>query len=240
MLQFSHASCLSQERAHGRKLPIKIHSVFVCLPVYQIAQRSTGQVISGGHWHGPIVASHAAGSLDHAARPAAAPSKPGDKMIGRYYQVETQDNPDSPAAAAAAAGGNAAPEIKDAEGLEAGNDQRKAVLKELEQQTLADPGNQDVWLQYALEQIDYGPVDSMKVRCAIWGVFAGDVLLCLCFSLILLVSNASCHCTRLQVTCEGYSAARPNCTDIKTPVISTPAAVNWFPIKPAPCVVGLA
>lgn len=89
-------------------------------------------------------------------------------MTGRYYQVATQDNPDSPAAAAAAgaasavAGGNAAPEIKDAEGLDAGNNQRKAVLKELEQQTLADPGNQDVWLQYALQQIDYGAVDSMQ------------------------------------------------------------------------------
>ncbi len=140
-----------------------------------------------------IVASHAAGSLqDHAARPAAAVSKPGDKMTGRYYQVATQDNPDSPAAAAvaeaaaaaavaeaapaavetaAAAAGDAAPEAKDAEGPKAGNDQRKAVLKELEEQTLADPGNQDVWLQYALEQIDYGAVDSMQgMLCCYWCV----------------------------------------------------------------------
>ncbi len=122
------------------------------------------------------VASHAAGSLqDHAARPAAAVSKPGDKMTGRYYQVATQDNlhptaaaaaaeAASPAveAAAAAAAGDVAPDAKDVEGPEAGNDQRNAVLKELEQQTLADPGNQDVWLQYALAQIDYGAVDSMQ------------------------------------------------------------------------------
>ena len=108
-------------------------------------------------------------------------------MTGRYYQVATQDNPDSPAAAAAveaaaaaeeaaaaaveaaaaaeeaaaAAAGNAAPELKDVEGPEPGNNQRKAVLKELEEQTVADPGNQDVWLQYALEQIDHAAVDSM-------------------------------------------------------------------------------
>jgi len=126
---------------------------------------------------------HAAGPLqDHAARPAAAVSKPGDKMTGRYYQVATQDNPDSPAAAAAAvaeaasaaveaaaaAGGDAAPGVKDVEGPDAGSDQRKAVLKELEDQTLADPGNQDVWLQYALEQIDYGAVDSMQGMLCCW------------------------------------------------------------------------
>ncbi|KAL0033603.1 hypothetical protein WJX79_007018 [Trebouxia sp. C0005] len=108
------------------------------------------------------------GSLhDYAARPAAAVSKPGDKMTGRYYQLATHNNADSPAAtaateAAAAAAGDAAPEVKDAEGPEADNDQRRAVLKELEQQTVANPGNQDVWLQYALEQIDYGAVDSMQ------------------------------------------------------------------------------
>ena len=130
------------------------------------------------------MASHAAVSLhDHAARPAAAVSKPGDKMTGRYYQVATQDNPDSPAAAAAmeaaaaaaassaAAAGNAAPELKVVEGPEPGNNQRKAVLKELEEQTVADPGNQDVWLQYALEQIDYAAVDSMHgMLCCQWCV----------------------------------------------------------------------
>jgi hypothetical protein len=124
--------------------------------------------------------SHAAGCLqDHAARPAAAVSKPGDKMTGRYYQVATQDNPDTPAAsaveaaraaveAAAAAAGDAAPEVKDAEGSGAGNDQRTAVLKELEEQTLANPGNQDVWLQYALKQINYGAVDSMQGMLRCW------------------------------------------------------------------------
>ena len=185
------------------------------------------------------MASHAAVSLhDHAARPAAAVSKPGDKMTGRYYQVATQDNADSPAAAAAmeaaaaaeeaaaaaeeaaaAAAGNAAPELKDVEGPEPGNNQRKAVLKELEEQTVADPGNQDVWLQYALEQIDYAAVDSMHgMLCCQWCV----CMWCFALSLLLLVSIVTpaviAHICSLTVS---YSGARPHCTYTKVLVISS-------------------
>lgn len=166
-----------------------VRSLYACshtnLPIVQHAKRC---LVVTSAFPRLTVASHAAGSLhDYAARPAAAVSKPGDKMTGRYYQLATHNNADSPAAtaateAAAAAAGDAAPEVKDAEGPEADNDQRRAVLKELEQQTVANPGNQDVWLQYALEQIDYGAVDSMQGRRAVSGVYACAVVLCLCLN----------------------------------------------------------
>ena len=79
-------------------------------------------------------------------------TKPGDRLTGRYYQAS------GPAAvqAAAAAASNAA-EAKNAHVTE-----RAGRLAELEQKVAADPGNEELWLLFALQHIDLGAVESMQ------------------------------------------------------------------------------
>lgn len=87
---------------------------------------------------------------------SAAQTKPGDRLTGRYYQAS------GPAAvqAAAAAASNAASNA--AEAKNAHMAVRAGQLAELESKVAADPGNEELWLLFALQHIDLGAVESMQ------------------------------------------------------------------------------
>ena len=100
---------------------------------------------------------------DHGMRPstagAALSKPPGEKMTGRYYQVATQDP--AAAAAAATAAAAAAAEAKAAEPAD------KDVLAELEQHVAAAPKDEERWLLFALQHIDFGAMESLQgMPCA--------------------------------------------------------------------------
>lgn len=95
---------------------------------------------------------------DYSVRSAAnstAQIKPGDKVTGRYYQAS---GPSAlQAAAAAAAVSNSAAEAKNAHEAE-----RLGRLSDLERRVAANPGNEELWLLFALQHIDFGAVESMQ------------------------------------------------------------------------------
>lgn len=72
-------------------------------------------------------------------------------MTGRYWQVADHDAPTPAAAAEAKSGEPAASEAH-----------RSSVLAEYEQRVAADRGNEELWLLFALQHIDFGAVESMK------------------------------------------------------------------------------
>ncbi len=85
-------------------------------------------------------------------------------MTGRYYQVANHEAPTSAAAAlaavsAAAAAATAEPRVAEPA---ARDTQRSALLAEFEQRVAADPGNEELWLLFALQHIDFGAVESMQ------------------------------------------------------------------------------
>ena len=78
-------------------------------------------------------------------------------MAGRYFQLAGHEASDSPTAAATAVA--AAPK---AAGTAASDEQRSALLIEYEQHVAAEPENEEAWLLFALQHIDFGVVDSMQ------------------------------------------------------------------------------
>lgn len=83
--------------------------------------------------------------------------KPGDKLTGRYYQASGPGALQAAAAAAAATMSNSAAEAKNAHEAE-----RTARLADLERRVAANPGNEELWLLFALQHIDFGAVESMQ------------------------------------------------------------------------------
>ena len=88
---------------------------------------------------------------DPVTRSSTAGVKPADRMTGRYWQVVDHDAPTPAAAAEAKPGELATNEVH-----------RSSVLAEYEQRVAADPGNEELWLLFALQHIDFGAVESMK------------------------------------------------------------------------------
>lgn len=91
--------------------------------------------------------------------------KPGDKMAGRYYQVADQGA--SAAAAVVASAPAPAPAAGPASEAyhaeeDIGGNHRTAVLNQYEKQVQAEPDNQELWVLYALEHINFGAVESMQ------------------------------------------------------------------------------
>ena len=82
--------------------------------------------------------------------------KPGDKLTGRYYQASGPAAVQAAATAAAVATSNAA-EAKNAQEAE-----RLERLAELERKVAANPANEELWLLFALQHIDFGAVESMQ------------------------------------------------------------------------------
>ena len=82
--------------------------------------------------------------------------KPGDKLTGRYYQASGQAAVQAAAAAAAATASNAA------EASNAHEAERSGRLADLERRVAANPGNEELWLLFALQHIDFGAVESMQ------------------------------------------------------------------------------
>lgn len=83
--------------------------------------------------------------------------KPGDKLTGRYYQASGPGVMQAAAAAAAATVSNNAAEAKNAQVAE-----RAGQLAQLERRVAANPGNEELWLLFALQHIDFGAVESMQ------------------------------------------------------------------------------
>lgn len=83
--------------------------------------------------------------------------KAGDKLTGRYYQASGPAAVQAAALAAAATASNAA-EAKSA------HDEAKRLgrLAELERRVAANPANEEPWLLFALQHIDFGAVESMQ------------------------------------------------------------------------------
>lgn len=106
-----------------------------------------------------LTAAISAGSIPdytvRSAEPHTAQTK-ADKLTGRYYQASGQDATQAAAAAAAATAASAA-DAKAA--VEA---ERTARLAEREGIVAADPGNEQLWLLFALQHIDFGAVESMQ------------------------------------------------------------------------------
>ena len=97
---------------------------------------------------------------DYVVQSHAALSKAGDKLTGRYYQASGLDATQASASAAAAA--TTASNAADARAaVEA---ERAARLAELERKVAADPGNEELWLLFALQHIDFGAIESMQGR----------------------------------------------------------------------------
>lgn len=86
--------------------------------------------------------------------------KPGDRLTGRYYQASGTAAGQAAAAAAAAAASNAASNAAEAKNAQAA--ERAGRLADLEQMVAADPGNEELWLLFALQHIDLGAVESMQ------------------------------------------------------------------------------
>lgn len=100
---------------------------------------------------------------DYSVQPpasSAAQTKPGDRLTGRYYQASGPAAVQAAAAAAAAAASNAASNA--AEAKNAHMAVRAGRLAELESKVAADPGNEELWLLFALQHIDLGAVESMQ------------------------------------------------------------------------------
>lgn len=112
--------------------------------------------------------------MDHAQRSTGvALPKPGDKMAGRYYQVADHGASAAAAVVASASAPAAALAIEGNHVEDAISNQRAAVLNQYEKQVQAEPDNQELWVLYALEHIDFGAVESMQ---------GGPHVLLYCFS----------------------------------------------------------
>ena len=102
-----------------------------------------------------------AGSLsEHSMRcspGSTAQIKPGDKLTGRYYQASGPAALQAAATAAAAISSNAA-EAKSAQD----EAERLGRLAELERKVAANPADEELWLLFALQHIDFGAVESMQ------------------------------------------------------------------------------
>lgn len=102
-----------------------------------------------------------AGSLsDYSVRSSAsstAQTKPGDKLTGRYYQASGPAALQAAATAAAATASNAA-EAKNAHS----EAERLGRLAELERRVASDLANEELWLLFALQHIDFGAVESTQ------------------------------------------------------------------------------
>ena len=85
-------------------------------------------------------------------------------MVGRYYQVADHGASASAAASVVASALVAASPASEADRAEedVGGTQRTAVLNQYEKQVQAEPDNQELWVLYALEHIDFGAVESMQ------------------------------------------------------------------------------
>lgn len=109
-----------------------------------------------------LTAAISAGSIpDYAVRsaePHTAQTK-ADKLTGRYYQASGLEWQDATQAAAAAAAATAASAADAKAAVEA---ERTARLAEREGIVAADPGNEQLWLLFALQHIDFGAVESMQ------------------------------------------------------------------------------
>ena len=80
-------------------------------------------------------------------------------MAGRYFQLASHEASDSPTAAAAAATAVAASAAAE---VAASDEQQSALLAEYEQKVAAEPENEEAWLLFALQHIDFGAVNSMQ------------------------------------------------------------------------------
>ena len=102
-----------------------------------------------------------AGSLsEYSVRSSAsgtAQVKPGDKLTGRYYQASGPAAVQAAAIAAAATASNAAESKSAHDEVE-----RLGRLAELERTVAANPANEELWLLFALQHIDFGAVESMQ------------------------------------------------------------------------------
>lgn len=129
---------------------------------------------------GPV--GNAGSPSDQASRQSTvAQPKPADKMAGRYFQLASHEASDSPTAAATAVA--AAPKAAE---TAASDEQRSALLTEYEQQVAAEPENEEAWLLFALQHIDFGVVDSMQghkllscLKCISKGLEADSSFTCL-------------------------------------------------------------
>lgn len=105
-----------------------------------------------------------AGSLsEYSVRSSASSTaqiKPGDKLTGRYYQASGPAAVQAAATAAATAA--AATASNAAEAKNANEAERLGRLAELERKVAANPANEELWLLFALQHIDFGAVESMQ------------------------------------------------------------------------------
>lgn len=76
-------------------------------------------------------------------------TRPGDKMTGRYYQGTHQE-------AKAPLQSKSDHRVSDAD------KEREQLLADLEQKVAAEPHNEELWVLFALQHIDFGAVGSLK------------------------------------------------------------------------------
>lgn len=79
----------------------------------------------------------------------ASATRPGDKMTGRYYQCPNQDTKASVHSKAEARASDA-------------DKEREQLLASFEQKVAAEPHNEELWMLFALQHIDFGAVNSLK------------------------------------------------------------------------------
>ena len=79
------------------------------------------------------------------------PGKPGDRMTGRYYQ-----DPSLSSKASAQSKAEAKAPSADAE------QEREQLLAAFEKKVADQPDNEELWVLYALQHVDFGAVQSLK------------------------------------------------------------------------------